>query len=227
MSTQTKTVNKQMLKHIPGFTLVEMAIVMLIIGLILGGLLIPLGTQVENERRKSTRSTLAQAQDALIGFAVINKRLPCPDTSGNGLENGPTCNNVEGELPWITLGISRYDAWGRPFRYRADNAYTTTIPDPPDTSSALQIQERSGTVITAANPSAPVAIIFSCGSNGKPDVENDADGTPNSNTLCSNAGTANATYVQDISVKDQFDDILVWVSRNTLLNQMISAGKWP
>ena len=42
-----------------------------------------------------------------------------------------------------------------------------------------------------------------------------------------NAGTPNTVYVQDISVKDQFDDILIWVSRNTLLNQMISAGKWP
>ena len=56
-----------------GFTLVEMAIVMLIIGLILGGLLTPLGTQVENERRKSTRASLSQIRQALIGFEMLEK----------------------------------------------------------------------------------------------------------------------------------------------------------
>ena len=226
----TKPVNK--LWHLlpgpqaRGFTLLEMAIVLVIMGLILGGLLVPLGAKMENERRISTDSSLTVIKNALFGFAVINKRLPCPDTNGDGQEEA-SCANTEGEIPWVTLGISRYDAWGRPYRYRVDNAYSTTIADPPDTSSGLRVENRGGTALTAGNPNAAVAIIFSCGANGKPDAENDANGTTNGNANCSNPGNPNTIYVQDISVKDQFDDQLIWISRNTLINQLISSGKWP
>ncbi|MDP2785976.1 MAG: prepilin-type N-terminal cleavage/methylation domain-containing protein, partial [Sulfurimicrobium sp.] len=63
-----------------GFTLVEMAIVLIIIGLLLGGLLMPLSAQMEQRRISETQKTLDEINQALIGFAVANKRLPCPST---------------------------------------------------------------------------------------------------------------------------------------------------
>ncbi|HUW25479.1 MAG TPA: prepilin-type N-terminal cleavage/methylation domain-containing protein [Gallionella sp.] len=62
----------------PGFTLVEMAIVLAIVGLLLGGLIPTLSAQMESQRINETRKQLDEIQQALMGFAIINGRLPCP-----------------------------------------------------------------------------------------------------------------------------------------------------
>lgn len=79
--------------HIAGFTLIELAIVMFIVSLLIGGMLVPFSAQMEVRGRQETDRALINARDALIGFAVINGRLPCPaptavatGTTGVGLE---------------------------------------------------------------------------------------------------------------------------------------------
>ena len=62
-----------------------MAIALAIIGLVLGALLVPLGTQMDAARYASVRTQIHDAREALLGWAVINGRLPCPDTDGDGL----------------------------------------------------------------------------------------------------------------------------------------------
>lgn len=76
-----------------GFTLTELAIVLFIVSLLLGGLLVPFSAQMEIRGRQETDRALVNARDALIGFAVINGRLPCPaqaslatGVTGAGLE---------------------------------------------------------------------------------------------------------------------------------------------
>jgi prepilin-type N-terminal cleavage/methylation domain-containing protein len=210
-----------------GFTLIEMAVVLLIIGLLLGSLLMPLSMQMENQRRETTAVTVAAVGDALLGFAVVYRRLPCPDTDGDGLENGPGCNNVEGDVPWATLGVGREDAWGHRLRYRANNSFVAAIPNPPDTTGSLRVVDVAGTVLTAADPDGPAAIVFSCAGDGLPNGENDADGTVNTSLTCVNGGTPNGTYVQDVYTDNRYDDILIWISKNSLMNRLVTAGKWP
>ena len=210
-----------------GFTLVEMAVVVLIMGLLIGGMLIPLSIQVENAGRQETSKTLENISEALLGFAVIHRRLPCPDTDGDGIENAP-CAGTEGDVPWATLGTGQRDAWNHRIRYRADDKFTDPawIADSPDTTGGLGITNLAGTALTTADPHGPVAIIFSCGKNGLPDDGNDANGTAD-NPVCTNPGTPDGTYIQNIYMDDRFDDLLIWVSKNTLLNRMVAAGQWP
>ena len=110
-----------------GFTLVEMAIVLVIVGLLLGGLLMPLSTQVEQRRIGETQKALDEINQALIGFAVANKRLPRPATSAmNGAENPvqcPTDTACSGFIPWTTLGVTKLDAWGKIIRYSVTPAF--------------------------------------------------------------------------------------------------------
>jgi len=67
--------------HGRGFSLVELAVVMAIVALLLGGLIYTLSAQTEQRNFEETRRRLEQARDLLLGFAIINGRLPCPARS--------------------------------------------------------------------------------------------------------------------------------------------------
>lgn len=64
--------------HSAGFTLVELAMVLFIVSLLIGGLLMPLSAQNEVRGRQETDRALSNIREALIGFAAVNGRLPCP-----------------------------------------------------------------------------------------------------------------------------------------------------
>ncbi|MGH7962423.1 MAG: prepilin-type N-terminal cleavage/methylation domain-containing protein [Burkholderiales bacterium] len=105
-----------------GFTLVEMAVALVVVTLLLGGLLVPFVTQVEQRRVNETISRLEEIKEALIGYALANERFPCPaSATSNGVEsfaaggnatNGACSNFFNGFVPAVTLGISSVDANG-------------------------------------------------------------------------------------------------------------------
>ena len=103
-------------KHFAGFTLVEMAIVLVILGFVLTALLLPLKAQRDGLFQSQTQTTLENAKRALLGFAQQQGRLPCPATAAsNGMEwplAGGTCTQQVGFLPAATLGIQPTDAQG-------------------------------------------------------------------------------------------------------------------
>ena len=117
-----------------GFTLAELAIVLLIIGLILSASLIPVSRMFQQSQINATQERLDAAREALLSFATINSRLPCPDRTGDGLEDqrgdvdpaawGCANNIYEGFLPWATLGVQQGDYWGIRFRYRVSAEFT-------------------------------------------------------------------------------------------------------
>lgn len=112
-----------------GFTLVELAICMVIFALLSGGLMMTLSARQIAMATTETRHRLNDARDALLGFAATYGRLPCPAAPGTtGTESPPgggTCSNpLDGLLPAITLGLSptnsqgyAVDDWGNPLRY--------------------------------------------------------------------------------------------------------------
>lgn len=109
-----------MIKPTPrGFSLVEMAVVLAIIGLLLGTAMYTLSAQSEQRAREETQRTLERARDALLGFAVANGRLPCPASgattgveSDNPVGSGNCTNPYDGFLPAVTLGFQPVDAQG-------------------------------------------------------------------------------------------------------------------
>lgn len=117
-----------------GFTLAELAVVLAIVALLIGGLLMPLAEQDNMRRTQETRKILADASEALLGFAAAQGRLPCPATLGGGGQegfatggspaNGNCSNFFDGFLPAAALGVSpigadglALDGWNRPIRY--------------------------------------------------------------------------------------------------------------
>jgi prepilin-type N-terminal cleavage/methylation domain-containing protein len=225
-----------------GFTLVEMAVVLVIMGFLVAGLLVPLSTQIDQRSYTQTQKSLDEIKQALIGYAIINGRLPCPasDTS-DGIEDsvGGVCTHpYDGFLPAATLGITPTDANGyaldgwssnTPNRIRYavtvanGNAFTTAI----NSLSFLPNLHvcASGTSITpaACDASVPtltsdaVAVIFSLGKNATTGGVS-IDEAPNVDN--------NITFVSH-EFTTTFDDQMTWISYPILVNSLVNAGKLP
>jgi len=89
-----------------GYTLVELSIVLVVIGLI-GFLSIKFLSNIGNQAlNQKFKNDLDGANLAILGFIYANNRLPCPDISGNGNEEcGTGTTNKVGFLPIKTLGV--------------------------------------------------------------------------------------------------------------------------
>jgi prepilin-type N-terminal cleavage/methylation domain-containing protein len=71
-----------------GFTLIEIAIVLLIVTILLGYTVALFPVQQEIKQYRQVEEEIKEIIGQLIGFAQINGRLPCPDTSGDINETG-------------------------------------------------------------------------------------------------------------------------------------------
>lgn len=112
--------------RLTGFTLLELAIVLVILGLVASSLVGPLATRLERRDRLETEARLSDIQAALYGFALTEGRLPCPDVDGDGLADPPfiaaatdrgRCTRAVGLLPYSDLGTGNSDAWGNRYTY--------------------------------------------------------------------------------------------------------------
>lgn len=132
----------------PGFTLLETAIVIVVAGVLIAGVLAVVLPFVEKARLLQTNEKLAKIGDALNIYALNNFRLPCPaqprrvPTGGEpfGFEQGSGATGaatpracpflgtggIEGIVPFATIGLGEdmvRDAWGNYFTYAVSDAF--------------------------------------------------------------------------------------------------------
>lgn len=160
-----------------GFSLVELALVFVVVALLLGGLLVPLTMQVEQQRIRETQKAMDEIKEALVGYALSHAALdskpylPCPDTDGDGLEDTRTitgnCPSLEGRVPRATLGTAQTDGWGRQFRYRVEPLFSNNKTGfALTTSASLKVCSSSVSCGTTVIASGLPAVIVSHGKNG-------------------------------------------------------------
>lgn len=226
-----------------GFTLIEMAVVLVILGLVISTLFAPLAAQRDIKDITGTQTSLSLIKEAINGFAILNGRLPCPtnqadpSNAGYGLED---CSiTTEGYLPWKTLGVPETDEWGTHrtlstdawvgfWRYRADSNYDSTIAlfstnmlaSVPAFADNLIVRDTPVPPKTIGNDLTPSAAgtekpIAIVYSTGKDLLANGQ-----------NSGAVDSIYESDVN-SAAFDDMLIWITRPALVNRMVSAGKLP
>lgn len=233
-----------------GFTLVEMAIASIVIGLILGSILVPLSRQAELRQKADTQRILDETREALLGYALANGYLPCPAISStNGLEDRSagvcTGGKRSGFLPWQTLGVAKLDAWGRILGYSVTPAYSATglsLTTNPD--MRIQARDTSGALTNLTNANSVVAVVVSSGPNGYGAYNDQAvaqanpSDWPASNTDENTNATGTTLFVfrdrQDQGTSlagagagGEFDDMVVWLPAVTLFQRLVTAKVLP
>jgi prepilin-type N-terminal cleavage/methylation domain-containing protein len=221
--------------NIRGFSLLEMAIVLMIVGFLLTGMLGGMSALQSVQRDDGTRRQLDEMRNALITFATVNGRLPCPAApatsdavTGAGLERAPTASGctggAAGAFPWATLGLPQTDTWGRRFSYRVTPAFARVAP----AITLTSVGDNTVQNLSAVNLATQVPAVI---------VSHGADGAGSRNRLgaLAAAGTnasqlensdADAIFVSDIASAG-FDDHVVWLPPTTLLGRLLEAGVLP
>jgi prepilin-type N-terminal cleavage/methylation domain-containing protein len=161
-----------------GFTLIEIAVVLAIIGLLIGGGLAAVGPTLDRIHYSQTNTNLDQVENALLLFVVRNNRLPCPadgsltNASNNygreqvtaGTPASCTVTALNSVVPWVTLGLDEtfsVDGWNDRIAYFASDGVRA------GTDSLVSGNQTGGgaaaTVAIAANAVSTVS--FTSGSN--------------------------------------------------------------
>lgn len=239
--------------HQAGFSLVEMAVVLIILGFVLGTILLPLQAQRNLVFQSQTENTLDTIKQSLLGYAQSQGRLPCPATlSSNGAEalTAGACTQQIGLLPASTLGIQptdqqgyAIDGWGNRIRYAVTQVNTNTVtPATPDFTTQNKMANvgianlapdiRVCASSTAANCTATVnlinnavAVIYSLGETGA-----SASGGNDENENLNAAGNIDKVFVSHnitntSATNGEFDHIVSWISPYVLYNSMLEAGQ--
>ncbi|HLX80957.1 MAG TPA: prepilin-type N-terminal cleavage/methylation domain-containing protein [Burkholderiales bacterium] len=142
-----------MRRDLAGFSLVELAVVLAIIGLVIAGGMATLSSQTIVRTNTETLARLNAAADAVIGFAIVNRRLPCPATATSGVANGSSAttgiesfssgsaatgggsctSSFGGYLPAQSIGFTpvdsygfAVDSWGNRIRYAVAGSVALT-----------------------------------------------------------------------------------------------------
>lgn len=208
-----------------GFTLVEIAIVLIVVGLMMSAFLMPLAAQIDQRNYIETQRELSEIRDALIGFALSNTAvdgkpyLPCPDSNGDGFEDraAGVCVNIVGVIPWATLGIGRLDRWGNVYLYRVTQGFANsnvgfTLGTPRD----IEIRSAAAGPVIAVN--VPAVIV----SKGKTGAGAGADELENSD-----GDTIFVDRTQTNVAANAYDDAVIWLPSAILYNRMVTAGRLP
>ena len=234
-----------------GFTLIEMAIVMVIITFLITGLAMPLSAQIQARRIAETKKTLEEAHAAIIGYAMSHSStsipdkpyLPCPDINGDGLEDrtGDVCAQAEGWLPWADLGTASQDAWGNRLHYSVETTEyadrSKGLPDlplytPPYATMNLKRMCRNS-ACTQVDALYLPAVVFSHGPNGwgALNISGSSLNNPSSADEKENTDTdtdfVSRTPSKAGDASGEFDDLVTWISDSLLRSRVCPAGGCP
>lgn len=219
-----------------GFTLIELAVVLVILTILAGGLLMPIASRVKTNQINEARRYLAEVNEALVGFAIRHERLPCPSSDEDGVAD--TCSPREGFLPYRTLGVAPTDPWGHTLRYRVglDGTGNMTVSISPTTEGDIEVRERRAIDKTLQTlNSQAVAVVYSLGPNGSaPIPAANVDETENATATANNvlvtrvvteaAGSCSDTDATPGVPLCEFDDQLIWLDANFLRGRLSAAG---
>ncbi len=191
-----------------GFTLIEIAIVMVILGILLGGGIPLLRSLMEQKKRNETISYIKEAKEVVINYARIYGRLPFADTNGDGVEDS---GSYHGFFPYVTLSISPVDSYSRHLGYEVNRNLTIDK----DTTCRTIRSGLTGNpkVVDADGSTKPFSVAAVIVSAGSRDADNDGNvfDKISSGSFTGDNTDGRPNYIRYPPVNN-FDDIVRYIS---------------
>ena len=236
-----------------GFTLIEMAIVLAIMGLVIAMLAPLLGNITENNRAEVTLMRLDDINDATVVFLRQNGRLPCPAAPNGdplGVERSECLagDSNSGIVPFRTLGLAQADARDGHSNYftyyvargYADDSLSLVLTDPlgfchvgaevPD--GDLDIVDMNGGSITSQDIA---YVVISHGKNGRGRYNPPSDSKTTAGTggpFEDENSDGDDRFVDSVRIEEEgrsgpYDDTISWKTRDGLAGRAVEFGCSP
>jgi hypothetical protein len=150
-------------------------------------------------------------------YKKLTQFIPCPDLNEDGIDDSCSNSNstasTEGNLPWSSIGFKKNDPWGRPYRYRVNNALSVPFQLSTSGSGAGQIKICMDASCSRTEASNVALVVYSR-------AMHDANQPPKLLDEAENADQDNI-YVSHVATADGFDDEIIWLSYPLLMNRMV------
>lgn len=205
-------------RHVGGFTLLELAVVLVILGTL--GMMVSsaFSGAIDSRERERAQADAEAARQAVRAYVRSEKRLPCPDTNGDGREDGigaacPAGTDL-GWLPHASLGLAPPEPRAR-LRYGVYRRSVDLVAPGEDHTDGQDLEGNGGLVValraamkTALDKNGP----YLTGDNGRYGAEN-----------CANSAVANPAFVLIAPVADRDSDGNPFDGVNKTLADCIAA----
>ncbi len=219
-----------------GFSLIELSIVLVVIGIILASVIPVASAHVDVKKIETTRDKLDVIQKALNVHVILNKGLPCPasktalpDTANFGVatdcEAAPVAGVAQigtdpnyiriGAVPVRTLNLPEHimlDSWSNRFTYAVTKAATgAALPN-----GIIDVVDANNNPIITPAASATY-VVFSSGKDGKGTHRRRGEATAACNTGAKDGENCDGDITfRDTAMNDgtnaslYFDDLVLW-----------------
>jgi prepilin-type N-terminal cleavage/methylation domain-containing protein len=229
-----------------GFTLIEMAIVLVVIGLVVGAGLTAVSPIIAGTKTTATRTKMERIEAALLVHAIRNSCLPCPATTNSATgastfvtetancdANATPCTVEFGVVPWQELELPLDDILDG-YNYRIGYGIARAIAGTSGMNrtgtnyaplGTLTVNNTAGAAVTTQ--AAYVLVSFGQNSEGGFSRAGVAKAATQGSANEDENNDADTTYVQDqpidVGGATHFDDIVVFRGK-PLLVQMCGDG---
>ena len=194
-----------------GFTLIEMAIIMVVLGFLVSIGVSMIGPLTTRMKTTDAKEGINAAVDGVIGYGTTNLRLP--DLSATQFRSIVRAQN---------------DPWGTQIQYIFDTRLTTSICD--RTTTYITVRVCGNAACTVVNNVSNVAfVVLSAGAN----FNNQTDGGPGGGLAVGAARTVTTyssgspadSYAGDfMRATDEYDDVIKWITLPELQTKL-SCGR--
>ena len=215
-------------RRLPAFSLIEVAIVLMILGIIAGMGLPALGNMLTTQKHQLTRQRQERVLQALAAYALQHNKLPWPSSDTRGIEDRRAQRGI---VPYKTLGISEAEARD------GYNHWMTYIPHQqltmePDgeahkgmccgaNPAALQIRNGQGEALFDADVAVrdfPAVVLISHGPAGHGARLGKPAQSPDEQTNSAADGDAVIDRPASTDPQNPFSHTVRWVTRNNFMS---------